>query len=83
MQSVILVAWHFRLRRAFWRTARVVKQASGLHRGHQGTAAQQVQHAFEIVGEHMQAHLGIHSVESLGEGAPIQDFSVPNGCSTV
>lgn len=37
------------------------KKASGLHRRHQGIAAQQPQHAFEVIGEHMQAHLGTHS----------------------
>lgn len=35
-------------------------EVSGLHCHHQRTIAQQVQHPFEVVGEHMQAHFRAH-----------------------
>ena len=63
MQSVILVAMALSASTRLLEGGKNRKQASGLHRGLQGTAAQQVQHTFEIVGEHVQAHLGTHPVE--------------------
>ena len=43
--------------------------------------ADDVHHARDVVGEHVQRHLGRHLIRKCV--APIRIFSVPNGCSTV
>lgn len=54
-------------RDAVRRVQRAANVVLGLHRGHQRTIAQQVQHPFEVVGEHMQAHFRAHPVVRPGE----------------
>jgi len=49
------------------RVRKAANGVSGLHCRYQRTIAQQVQHPFEVVGEHMQAHFRAHAVERLGE----------------
>lgn len=73
------------LRDAVRRAQRAANGVSGLHRSYQRIIAQQVQHLFEVVGGHMQAHFRTHPLERSGEemGGAIQAFSVRNGCSTI
>ncbi len=57
----------------------------GPHGGDQRADAQDVHDALEIVGQHVQGHLGADLLERFiwKWVAPIHDLIVPNGCSTV
>jgi hypothetical protein len=54
-------------------------------RGHQRLNAHNIHHAGEIVGEHVQRHLGSDLGQTFHQevGRPILIFNVPKGCSAV
>ena len=61
------------------------RSRSGRDRLHKRVDAEDVDHSFHIVGQHLQAHLGFNLFEVLVRKwvLPIHALSVPNGCSTV
>ena len=67
-------------------TAGTMTRSSSPDRREERFDTDDVHHAREVVGEHVQRHLGHHFLGSVFIRkcvAPIRIFRVPNGCSTV